>query len=491
MQKVRHIASLAFTVAMLTGALFAMGWLIQTKPVPPTRRTAFGGMTEVRVASVISHSVDAPVVGHGTVRAKNQVDIVPQVSGKLVHVHKDLSPGKVIAKGQTLFSIDSTVYEARRRQAEAEVRGLEAALNRHDQELANLNERIANAEELLAIDLEDYNTSKKLFDVEKVGAQRDVDLVRQKYLRQMGVVVELTSGRSMVPYLKQETQAQLDAAQARLSQADHDLGNTNIQCPFAARVEKVAAYTAQAVTAHFSIATLTDIEALELSVGIDPTELRWLDESIRPSALEQEGERSGPEVKVLWALNGQEFTWRGRVTRFERIDELTRTARMVIEIRAAEMIAGAEIHNGELPALSIGMYCRAELPIEPLAGAIFVPRHAIYDNEYVYIFDADGASDVAGHLARRRVKLLRFVGDSVLVDYADRAGDDVCELQHGDQLVVSPLAKPVEGMPVRLAGASPPITATLTASASHRSFIGEVDRRVDPVVRLAKADLIP
>ncbi|GAF88409.1 unnamed protein product, partial [marine sediment metagenome] len=275
--------------------------------------------------------------------------------------------GNVIPKGELLFEVDPTVYESRVRQAEAEARRLEAALERADQEITNLDARIANAEKMLAIDEQDYFTSKRLYEEEHVGTQRDVDLVHQKYLRQKDALVELKSRRSIIPYVKLETQAQLEAARARLKQAEHNLDNTQIYCPFYARVELVAAYKTQVVTAHFSIATLTDMSAFELSVGIDPRELRWLDPVIRPEALEQNQTDPRPEVKVRWSLHGQEFTWRGFVTRFERVDEATRTARLVVEIRDVDMVATVDVGSGESrPSLAIGMYCRAELPAEPL-----------------------------------------------------------------------------------------------------------------------------
>jgi hypothetical protein len=97
------------------------------------------------------------------------------------------------------------------------------------------------------------------------------------------------------------------------------------------------------------------------------------------------------------------------------------------------------------------MYCKTELPAEPLADALLVPRHAVYDSRWVYVFERDAGSDgTTGRLGRREVPLLRSLGDSVLVDYQGRDASQVCELTAGDQVIVSPLVKPVVGMKVRL-----------------------------------------
>lgn len=466
---------MALAVCLLGSGGIGFYWLVRTKPAPRIQ-SSFARVLEVVAEPVVAREVSIPVVGHGTVRPKRQVNIVPQVSGQLVYSHLGLAQGKVIAKDEVLFEIDRTVYDARVRQAQAEVRGLEASLERLDQEMVSLDERIANAGQMVAIDERDYQTSKDLYEVEKVGTQRDLDLILQKLLRSKDALVELSSRRAVIPHLKMETEAQLDAARARLTHADHDLAGTTIRCPFKARVEAVSAYTSQVVTAHFAIATLTDLEAFEMSVGLDPRDIRWLDDDIRPEALEdRDGDAArGPVVSVRWVLPHQEFTWRGFATRFERVDEVTRTTRVVVEVRDVDMVAtaspGQEDHQ---PSLSIGMYCRAEFPAEPLKEALVVPRHAVFDDRWVYVFEPDGddPSSRTGRLGRREIVVLRAVQDQVLVDYAGHDGPRASELRSGERVVLSPLVKPVVGMNVAL---QPTSGVSLTASLQPVPWIPRV-----------------
>jgi len=444
----------------LTAGVFGMVWLIQTKPVPPRRHTALADVLRVQVAPVEKTATSFPVVSHGTVRPKNQVNIVPQVSGQVLQSHPDLAVGKTIPIGALLFEIDPTVYEARVRQADSEIRALEAALRRHDQERISAEERIANAERMLSIDKEDYESSRRLFEDENVGTRRDLDLILQKYLRQNGAVVELKSSRAMIPHLRAETEAQLEAARSRLAQAQHDLDQTRIWCPFDARVDSVGAETSQVVTAFFAIATLTDVGSFELSVGVDPDELRWLDSSIRPDELNEGDHDSRSAVTVRWALNQQDYRWRGYVTRFERFDEATRLARLVVEVRDADIIADlAAVHSLPRPRLNIGVYCSVELPASVLADALFVPRHAVHEDRWVYVFEADPDSPdgSTGRLGQREVTILRTLPDRVLVDYRERGTDQVCELRPDDRVIVSPLTKPIVGMRI---GLSEPMMAS-------------------------------
>jgi multidrug efflux pump subunit AcrA (membrane-fusion protein) len=473
--KRRRVSAVLAGLFLLFGSAGAT-LLVVSRPEAPRRPTSARvlNVAAVRVASTLETT---PVVGHGTVRAKHELDIVPQVTGKLTFVHPELAVGNVIQQGDVLFEIDSTVYESRRRQAEAEIKRLEASLERIKQESVSLDERIRNVEQMLAIDESDYETSKELFDKEHVGTRRDVDLVFQKFLRQRDAYYELTSRRGSLPHLALEMEAQLEAAQARLRQAQHEVENTRITCPFKARVEDVSAYTSQVVTAFFAIAKLTDMSAFELSVGIDPTETRWLAEAIQPDTLVDSNRaeaQSGPEVTVRWSLRDQALTWRGHVTRFERVDESTRTPRLVVEIRDVDMRAmpvGASAGEGMM--LAIGMHLKAELPVRKLEGALTVPRHAIHDNRMVFVVEPDPADPTGrtGRLAARAVPILRSLGDEVLVDFANRPDDEPCELKAGELVVVSPLMKPVPGMAVQLRDqvvAGEPVLPTFGASDSMR-----------------------
>lgn len=462
----RRLISATIAAACVLSGVGGAAVLVATRPEPP-RKAAAVRLLDVAAIRVSPSSHAEAVVGHGTVRAKHQIDIVPQVTGRLQYVHPELAVGNVIEQGELLFEIDATVYASRRRQAEAEIKRLEASLERISQEVTSLDERIANVKQMLAIDESDYQTSKELFEKENVGTRRDLDLVYQKFLRQRDALIELTSRRESLPHVQLETVAELEASQARLRQAMHELENTKITCPFKARVESVAAYTSQVVTAFFAIAKLTDMSAFELSVGIDPSELRWLADAIQPESLvgaEVDDAPSGPVVSVHWSMRDQEMTWRGHVTRFERVDELTRTPRLVVEIRDVDMRGQAVgDSSGAGMMLAIGMHLRAELPAQPLADALTVPRHAIHENRMVFVVEPDPSDPTGriGRLAARQTPILRSIGDRVLVDYAGRGGDEPCELVAGELVVVSPLMKPVEGMTVRLRDEQVASTPTL------------------------------
>ncbi len=452
MDLLRHCVQIVLSLAVVAGGGTTVVRLVQPESTPRPRSDS-ARAESVAVQTVVPQTGVFPIVGYGTVRPKRQVKIVPQVSGALVYSHADLASGMIIAKGDLLFEVDPEVYEARVQQAEAEVRALEAGIARHDQETANLDARLAIEEQLLLIDERDYTTSRRLLDQQQVGTRRDLTAAYAEYLRQKDAVTDYKNRRATVAHLRRESLARLDASVASLLQVRHDLENTMIFCPFTAIVESVEAHQPQMVTAHLPIATLTDVETLEIPVTVNPSELRWLSRTLRPHALERDLGPQGPYAKISWSHSESGTEWRARLTRFEHIDEATRTARMIVEIRTADFSTGINPSSGapRLPLL-IGLYCRAELPTEPLVDALLIPRQAIHDDRWVYVFEpqANGAGQRRGRLGRREVTMLRRVDDLVLVDHRDCDTVQDNGLVAGDMLIVSHLDAPVVHMRIAL-----------------------------------------
>jgi multidrug efflux pump subunit AcrA (membrane-fusion protein) len=462
MERYRKLINAGLGFGAITVALAGLLWLVATKP-QPRAQAASVAVPGVDVLTVKPTVFNAPIVGYGTIRPKRQIKIIPEVGGRLVQVHDALAIGNFIPRGDLLFAIDSRVYESRVRQVETEIQRLEAQLRLHEQMQENLGHRLAIAtqqEQLALTNLqrdEGLWASHSLSDPERENSQ-------DRYLRQRDVVIAYESELALIPLQVEETTALLKTKQAQLDEAKLSLEKTEIRCPFDARVEAVAAQQWQVVVASLSIATLTDVEALELAAGVDPRELRWTNLRAFARAVGQDM-GTAPEAAVTWSLFDREYVWRGPVTRLERVDEITRTAQVVVEIR--DVMRGLNLESGQAtPPLSSGMFCRVEIPAEPLPDALVVPRSAVYDGErsddpkFVYVFEADPSrtAEGAGRLGIRRVPLLRAVGDDVLVDFdrgAAAAVEDtvgpatVCELRSGDQVIVSPLPRAVAGMPIQ------------------------------------------
>lgn len=463
MEKLRRIINATLCVVILAVGAVGGLYLVSKRPHPPQRARPVR-VPEVTLMAVEPCTFEAPVVGHGTVQPRRQVKIVPEVGGRLIQVNPDLAVGKVIPKDQLLFEIDPRSYRLKVEQAQAEVKRLEAQRVRLRDEKTTLEARLAVAKELLALAQRNWEREK---DLEVGVSTTDVDLVvaETAYLRQKDQVLQYESQLAVNPHQVAEVEALLETQRAQLAEAERQVEQTKIHSPFDARVESVSAAATQVVIAGFAIAVLTDMEALELVAGVDPRDLRWANVRAFARAVGKDL-GTAPEATITWTLHDREYRWQGPVTRLERVDEATRTARVVVEIR--DVMKGMKLAGGDSrPPLSVGMFCRVEIPAEPLPKALTVPRSAIHDDgsgndvRYVYVFEPVGPDSLEGRLAMRRVPMLRTVDDRVLVDFErsslSAAGwaptpaspDEACELYAGDEVIISPLPRAVEGMRLR------------------------------------------
>ncbi len=449
-------------LTVVTAGIATMAWLIR-QPARASMTTVAPALPQVRVQRVEPVVFSEPVVGYGTVRPKRQVKIIPEVSGSLTYVNESLQVGRVVRRDELLFEIDCRPYRSNVQQVKANIKQLEVQQQILGHEKHGLTIRLATAHELLALAEKNYQRELELLPA-GATSEPEVELALQRFLQRQNARSGYENQLNLIPFRMDEIDARLDALHVQLDEAQRNVERTRIVAPFDARVDLVNAQQSQVVIANLAIATLTDLAAFEVPAVIEPRDLIWADRALRARAM---GRDLGtpPEVKVTWTTMGRRSTWRGTLSRLERHDEATRTDRIVVEI-PNDSIASTDETGTLRPNLSVGMFCQVELPAEPLHEALIVPRHAIYEDRWVYVFEPDHGDPNAstGTLAIRHVPMLRVVGDRVLVHFAAEgpattiALDDTgsmearlasCELRPGEEIIVSPLVNPVPGMPLQ------------------------------------------
>lgn len=141
----------------------------------------------VNVQQVTSGSVTGTDVYPATVVPINEVELRPQVSGYITYIY--IKDGQKVSKGQKLYEIDRSKYQAAIRQAQANVASAKANLNRVKQ---------------------DVDRYERLLEKEAIARQQ-VEYARADY---------------------QTAQSQVAAAEAQLASASTDYGYSVITAPF-------------------------------------------------------------------------------------------------------------------------------------------------------------------------------------------------------------------------------------------------------------------
>ena len=353
----RPLLKTVFPILALTvgaGATFA---LLSSREVPrPQARPVLGPLVEARPAESVD--VQVAVRGQGEVSPRIDVDLAPQVAGRVIGVHSSLVNGGRFRAGTELVRIDPRDYQLAVQRARAAVADAETAIER---ELAEAAVAVAEWRELYG------------------DEQPPALLVREPQIR--------------------AARARLAAAEADLATAELDLERTRLSLPFDGLVISEDVDAGDLVTTGQRIATVYGQSAVEIRLPLDDRELAWLD-------LPSDGE-PGPAAVVSADFAGREHRWQGRVERLEgQVDPRSRMVRLVVVVD--EPFARTE---GRPPLLP-GTFVDVEIAGRRLDDVISIPRAALRAGDQVWVLDGETLRlrDVE---VLRRERLRALVGDGL------------------------------------------------------------------------------
>ena len=322
----------------------------------------------------------------GTVSARTEADLVPQVSGKIVAMSPKLVSGGFFEEGEVLVEIEPLDYEVALERARA-------ALARAESE---------------------YTRARK-------------DLDRQRGLAKTGIasVSQLDDAERS----EQVAAANLREARAALEQAELDLSRTKLTAPFTGRVRRESVDVGQFVSRGVPIANLYATDRAEVRLPIADAELAFMDLPLMRSG--GTTSESSPEVVLRAEFAGVEHQWRGRVVRTE--GEIDSLSRMVNVVAAVDDPYGVTAAAG--PPLAVGLFVEAEILGKVVDGVVVAPRSAMRDHEHILVVDADD------RLRLRRADVIRRERREIVLAAST--------FEPGDRIVTSAIETAVDGMRVR------------------------------------------
>ncbi|MEM6797711.1 MAG: efflux RND transporter periplasmic adaptor subunit, partial [Acidobacteriota bacterium] len=301
---------------------------------PPERRPtpALGPLVEA--VQVTPGTFPIAVEGQGEVGARTRVEVLPEVSGRVIEVHPNLVTGGRLRAGETLVTLDPRDYELAVESARASIAGAETLIEQEQ----------AEAEAALA----EWRAVHGDAEPPKL-------LVREPQVRRL--------------------EAERAAAEAQLASARLNLERTRIRLPFDAIVQRESVDRGQFLNQGRAVATVYGTDAVEIRVPLDDAELRWFDLP--------RGAGSGPKATVSAEFAGQRRSWPGRVERLEgEVDPRTRQVHLVVRVD--------DPFDGDGPPLLPGTFVDVEIEGRALENVLKIPRHALRPGDVVWTVK-DGA----------------------------------------------------------------------------------------------------
>jgi RND family efflux transporter MFP subunit len=381
---VKKFFRIAAPVLVLVAGILVMQGLIAAKPEPEKTDDEVRAVS-LYVDAVTSEDVRVAIRTQGEVRPKTEIELIPQVSGRIVAMSDSFNEGARFAPNSMLLKIDDADYRVAVVAAEARVAAAQTALERE----------LATAE----MKQEEWRDGRK--------DQAPTDFA-----------LNLTQVA--------EARANLRSAQAALSKARLDLERTEITVPFHGRVRERNVGIGQFVTAGMSMGRVYSTDTVEVRLPLTDAQLVELN---LPLGFTADSAAMAPAVQFSTTLGSREYRWTGEIVRVDgAIDEDTRLIYATAEVQDPY---GLAVDQG-MP-MAVGMFVNAEIAGAEEQLAFVMPRLALRSEDKVYVINEDNELEI------RSVSVLSTSEDRVLVTSGVSAGDRV---------VTSPVPNAIDGMAV-------------------------------------------
>jgi len=381
----------------------------------------------VRVVKVAPSDERITVRADGIADFTRRVEIRAQVGGKVVQVSPSLKEGERLRKGELLIKIEQTDYVLAARRAQADVEIARAALARLRLDESSQGRQIKTLREDLKLAEAEMRRAADLLR-RSAGSQSRYDAARRTYLQGKNVLQVAENALAVLAPQIQEREARFEQAKVRLEQARVDLARTEITCPFDALVVTESVEVGQVLQANQDVAVLGDESVMEIRAILDLSDLRRLPLADRDSLPNPGG--LGMRANVIWKGLDERLSWLGKVNRMGMVDPETRTVPLVVEVSRPAAPLAASSSGRRLLA---GMYCQVEIEGNAVKGVFVIPRNAVREGNRLFV-------EKDGKLRITRTRIVYSLEDWAIVDEG---------LAPGDNLVLSSLQFPVDGMRVK------------------------------------------
>ena len=338
---------------IFSGILLA--FIISVSSPKPKKGIEFPKPTPVFYEILKKQNVTLKIKTNGEVKPLNEINLISQVSGKIVDAADEFVDGGIIQANTPLIWIDDRDYKLAVISAESNV---------------------AKAKKLLEREIAESELAKR--DWEELG---------------IGDANPLTL---RIPQLK-EAEANVNAANANLERAKLNLERAIVTLPFEGIIKKKITGIGQFVGAGSILASAFSTEQVLIALPLTDTELSYLG-----VPLAYQGEfNSSPMVNFYSYVSDKKYEWKGRITRTAgSIDPPTRLVYVY-----------AEVMNpyDQTPPLAIGMFVDAEIEGKTIKDAFLIPNSSITNDGAIYTIDNEN------YLRIKKIEIFGVVNDYLVV----------------------------------------------------------------------------
>jgi|GEM_PF-38792 len=394
---VRGINTIALPVMFLSGLSVLGLAVVALQEKPEEKRRPFNTLA-VMADYARQEDVRLTVNTQGEVRPRVEIDLVPEVGGKIVYVSPNFVDGGIIRKGETLIRIDPSDFEVSVVSAEA---------------------NLANAQQALTREVAEGQIARE--DLIELGVSAPTTLALREPQRQ-------------------QAEAAVKAAQAELRRANLQLGRTSVRAPFAGRVRSKSSDIGQFVSPGAPLGRIFSTDSIEVRLPLTDADLSKID---LPIAFVAESLDTAPRVTLSTTLSGQRREWDARIVRTDATYDTQTRALFAI----AEVIDPFGDGAKDGVPLAPGLFVDARIEGRAIEGAVVLPRDALRPQNEVYVVDDEGNAEI------RVASVIDTTPDKAVL----RAG----VVKPGEVVIVSPMERSRIATPLKVLDVNNPQTVLI------------------------------
>ena len=396
--------------------MFGIAWyLVQLRPEPKAKKIV-KKIPFVEVVVVNKQSLRSSVRTYGTARPRTQTTLIAEVAGIIEQVapfSSEVNPSKnqkgvqasfraggFFRKGDLLLKIEDVDLRASVAEAKANLSRVQLQLVQ-EQELAK-QAKIEWGDR-------DWNKAPELV-------------------------------KRIPQILKAEAEA--EAAQAKLGQAQHNLARAQVKAPFEGRILQTMADVGQRVGGGTSsaLAEVFALDSAEIDLSLSRAEMRFLGFSDGSASQEMD------EIEAEVLDTSGKVAFKGILERSGGVvDQKTRLNKLVARVDNCFSNPFRESSEPEPEPLRVGQFVNLRL-LGTKVQAFVVPDSAFRSQDTVLVVDSEN------ELRSRKVTTLHLDGKEVWVTQG---------LEDGDRVCITPVEIIAEGMKVRIANSASEQNKTL------------------------------
>ena len=418
-------------LAIVGAGVSAMGVFTKLKK-KPKKGTPKEMVLQVTVAEAVPETVMTRLKGFGVARPVTEVRLYAEVAGKLVYVHPDFRTGKTLSKGEVIFKIDSSDYEA----ALAGLRSLlaqkRAVLDQTGAQYDADKTRLPVIARTMELARAEYRRVKTLLEENSIGNRSAVDQAEQAMNGAIDSHAQMKRALSLYPAILREQAAAVASVKADLKKAEINVSRCTVAAPFTGRVKSRSMELGEFAAAGKEVLTLADDSLLEILVSLDAREVSsWLQFGTDRRGTGWFGKPLPVGCTIQWT-EARDHSWTGTLARVVNFDQASRTVTLAVRFDPSRnSCAGC-------PVLVEGMFCAVAIPGKPVDNLFRVKRWLVTTDNTLYV-----AKD--NRLETRQVERIYAEGDWLFVRG---------QIAQGERIITTRLVDPLEHAALDITGTS-------------------------------------